>query len=63
MTKAISTETIEWPKLHFVMVAGVEMELPNDKHAQDVVLAHPSVKVVGTKPAPAPAETSKAKFD
>lgn len=49
MTKALSTQTIEWPKLGFVLEAGVETELPTDKDAQEIILAHPDVKKVGAK--------------
>lgn len=45
-SKVVSTETIEWPKFGYVIQAGVETELPAEKEAAAIVLAHPSVTAV-----------------
>lgn len=47
MSKVTSTKNIHFPSLDFAMRAGEEKELPSNKAAADVILAHPAVSEVG----------------
>lgn len=38
-----SFRTVEFPKLNFSIRKGETKELPKDKEAQDVILAHPHI--------------------
>lgn len=44
--KVISTETLHFPSLNWGITKGEARELPIDKEAQAIILAHPSIKEV-----------------
>ncbi len=48
--KVTSNRSVEFPKLNFAISAGEVRELPEDKDAQAVILAHRSIsKIKETK--------------
>jgi hypothetical protein len=44
-----ATKSVHFPKLNWGISAGQERELPADKAAQDVILAHGSISRIGAK--------------
>jgi len=44
--KVIANRSVEFPKLGFAISAGQTKELPADKEAQKIILAHRSIKEV-----------------
>lgn len=49
MAKVTASSTIEWPKLSFVIPAGEEVELPENKEAQNIILNTQGVTRVAKK--------------
>jgi hypothetical protein len=49
MSKVTSDRSVEFPKLGFAISPGETKELPSDKDAQKVILAHRSIKEVKSK--------------
>ena len=41
--KVTSNRSVEFPKLGFAIAAGETRELPEDKEAQKIILAHRSI--------------------
>lgn len=46
MTKVTSKSSVSFPKLNWGINAGTERELPKDKEACAVILAHPDISEV-----------------
>lgn len=46
MTKVTANRSVDFPKLDWAISAGETKELPTDKEAQKVILAHRSIKEV-----------------
>jgi hypothetical protein len=44
-----STRDVEFPKLQWGVRKGEERELPEDKKAQEIILAHPEIRKVEKK--------------
>lgn len=44
--KVTSTKSISFPKLNWGINAGSARELPDDKDAQSIILAHPAITEV-----------------
>lgn len=59
MTKVKSIDTVSFPQYDWGITKGEEAELPEDKEAQAVILAHPSIIEVGSKHAEKPADNKK----
>lgn len=49
--KVTSNTSVEFPKLKWAISPGEEKDLPDDKQAQEIVLAHPDIAKV-EKPSP-----------
>lgn len=47
MKKVTSTKTITFPKFRWGINKGEERELPEDKEAQEAILANPVIKEIG----------------
>lgn len=55
--KVTSTKTVDFPQFRWGIDAGAERELPEDKEAQEAILAHPAISsVTGKKNEPATEE-------
>jgi hypothetical protein len=50
--KVTSNRSVEFPKLGFAISAGETKELPTDKDAQKLILAHRSISEVKTRREP-----------
>lgn len=44
--QVISTKSVDFPKLGWGITAGDTRELPEDKDAQKIILAHPAISQV-----------------
>lgn len=45
--KVKSKKSVDFPKFNWGINAGEERELPENKEAQDAILAHPAISKVG----------------